>query len=85
MECGEFQKAKSVCRNYAPDLESYVDQKYKEHLKHHGDIKAMVPVDVVAALDMYVERGQWDKCIQTAERQVGNTVAGIIQTIWFIK
>ena len=31
----------------------------------------MVPVDVMAALDMYVERGQWEKCIQTAEQQVG--------------
>ena len=27
-------------------------------------------VDVVAALDMYVERGEWQKCIETAEQQV---------------
>ena len=30
----------------------------------------MVPVDVMAALDMYVESGQWEKCIETAEEQV---------------
>ena len=30
----------------------------------------MVPVDMIAALDMYVDRGQWDKCIQTAEQEV---------------
>nr|CAB3255301.1 intraflagellar transport protein 172 homolog [Phallusia mammillata] len=69
MDCGEFQKAKSVCRDYAPDLEQYVDQKYKQHLKHHGDTKTMASVDVIAALDMYIERGQWEKCIQTAEQQ----------------
>jgi len=27
-------------------------------------------VDLIAALDMYVEQGQWDKCIQEAEQQV---------------
>ena len=32
----------------------------------------MVPVDVMAALDMYVESGQWEKCIETAEEQVLN-------------
>ena len=28
-------------------------------------------VDVVAALDMFVDRGEWEKCLQTAEQQVG--------------
>lgn len=28
-------------------------------------------VDVMAALDMYAERGQWDKCLATAFNQVG--------------
>ena len=30
----------------------------------------MVKVDVIAALDMHVERGEWEKCIQTAEQAV---------------
>lgn len=30
----------------------------------------LVDVDVVAALDLYVEQGQWDKCIETATKQV---------------
>ena len=30
----------------------------------------MAGVDVVAALDMYVEKGQWQKCLDTAEQQV---------------
>ncbi|XP_076806393.1 intraflagellar transport protein 172 homolog [Clavelina lepadiformis] len=69
MECGEFKKAKGVCRDYAPELEAYVDEKYKLHLKHHGDTKGMASVDVMAALDMYIERGQWDKCIHTAAQE----------------
>ncbi|CAB1340225.1 unnamed protein product, partial [Coregonus sp. 'balchen'] len=31
--------------------------------------KRLVGVDVMAALDMYAERGQWEKCIETASKQ----------------
>lgn len=27
-------------------------------------------VDVVGALDMYVEKGEWEKCLETAAKQV---------------
>ena len=30
----------------------------------------LIGVDVIAALDMYVEQNQWEKCIQEAEQQV---------------
>lgn len=30
----------------------------------------LVGVDVMAALDMYAERGQWEKCLETASKQV---------------
>ena len=31
----------------------------------------LVNVDVIGALDMYAEKDEWDKCIQTAEQHVG--------------
>lgn len=30
----------------------------------------LVGVDVMAALDLYAEKGQWDKCLETASKQV---------------
>ena len=30
----------------------------------------LVDVDVIAGLDMMIQRGQWDKAIETAEQQV---------------
>ena len=30
----------------------------------------LVGVDVMAALDLYAERGQWEKCLETASKQV---------------
>lgn len=34
----------------------------------------------MAALDMYAERGQWDKCLETAYNQVGAARPGT--TFW---
>ncbi|KAK7878726.1 hypothetical protein WMY93_030965 [Mugilogobius chulae] len=31
--------------------------------------KALADIDVMAALDLYAERGQWDKCLETASKQ----------------
>lgn len=33
----------------------------------------LVGVDVMAALDMYADRGQWEKCLDTASKQVRTT------------
>lgn len=68
IQAQDYQKAKRVAKEFAPELETYVDDKYKDHLKHQGDTKTMASVDVETALDMYVERGQWEKCIETAEK-----------------
>ncbi|KAJ8355794.1 hypothetical protein SKAU_G00185880 [Synaphobranchus kaupii] len=65
----EWNKAKRVAKELDPRFEEYVDQKYKEYLKNQGKVDSLVGVDVMAALDMYAERGQWDKCIETAAKQ----------------
>ena len=54
--CQEWAKAKKVARELEPKLESYVDARYKEHLKNEGSAEALVGVDVIAALDMFVEQ-----------------------------
>ncbi|XP_054618204.1 intraflagellar transport protein 172 homolog [Dunckerocampus dactyliophorus] len=69
MEGEEWNKAKRVAKELEPRYESYVDQKYKEHLKNQGKVDSLVGVDVMAALDMYAERGQWAKCLETASKQ----------------
>ena len=56
MACQEWAKAKKVARELEPKLESYVDARYKEHLKNEGSAEALASVDVIAALDMFVEQ-----------------------------
>ncbi|XP_026197771.1 intraflagellar transport protein 172 homolog [Anabas testudineus] len=69
IEGEEWNKAKRVAKELEPRYENYVDQKYKEHLKNQGKVDSLVGVDVIAALDMYAERGQWEKCLETASKQ----------------
>ncbi|XP_039604872.1 intraflagellar transport protein 172 homolog [Polypterus senegalus] len=69
IEGEEWNKAKRVAKDFDSRYEDYVDQCYKEHLKNQGKVDSLVGVDVMAALDMYAERGQWEKCIETASKQ----------------
>ncbi|XP_056150499.1 intraflagellar transport protein 172 homolog [Lampris incognitus] len=69
IEGEEWNKAKRVAKELDPRFEDYVDQKYKEHLKNQGKVDSLVGVDVMAALDIYAERGQWEKCLETAGKQ----------------
>nr|XP_042696068.1 intraflagellar transport protein 172 homolog isoform X3 [Chrysemys picta bellii] len=69
IEGEEWNKAKRVAKELDPRSEEYVDQRYKEYLKHQGKVDSLVGVDVMAALDMYAEREQWEKCLETAAKQ----------------
>ncbi|XP_069028434.1 intraflagellar transport protein 172 homolog [Embiotoca jacksoni] len=69
IEGEEWNKAKRVAKELEPRYEDYVDQRYKEHLKNQGRVESLVGVDVMAALDIYAERGQWEKCLDTAAKQ----------------
>ncbi|XP_058274743.1 intraflagellar transport protein 172 homolog [Hemibagrus wyckioides] len=69
IEVEEWNKAKRIAKELDARLEGYVDQRYKEHLKNRGEVDLLVGVDAMAALDMYAEQGQWEKCIDVASKQ----------------
>ena len=41
----------------------------------------LVDVDVIAGLDMMVQRKQWDKAIETAEQQVSSVAQGYRESV----
>ena len=55
-----------MARELEPRLEAYVDQKYKDHLKSEGQADQLANVDLISALDMYVEQGNWIRAIDQA-------------------
>ena len=62
----EWGKAKKVATELEPRLEAYVDQRYKDFLKNEGKADQLASVDLISALDMYVEQDQWDRALDTA-------------------
>ena len=62
----EWAKAKKVARELEPRLEALVDEKYKHNLRNKGNAEQLADVDLISALDMYVEQGNWSKAIATA-------------------
>eukprot|EP00111_Clytia_hemisphaerica_P000435 TCONS_00001218-protein len=64
-----WTQARSIARDYAPKYEEHVEEEYVKYLKKKNKTDELINVDVIAALDMYVEQGLWDKCIQEAEQQ----------------
>uniref|UniRef100_A0A4W5PF51 Uncharacterized protein n=1 Tax=Hucho hucho TaxID=62062 RepID=A0A4W5PF51_9TELE len=59
-----------VAKELDPRFEHYVDQRCKQHLRNQGKADSLVGVDVMATLDMYAERGQWEKCIEITSKQI---------------
>ncbi|XP_065670042.1 intraflagellar transport protein 172 homolog isoform X3 [Hydra vulgaris] len=64
-----WQQARSIASDIAPKYEEYVEEKYVEYLKSKQMAEKLIGVDVIAALDMYVEQGAWAKCIEQAKKQ----------------
>ena len=62
----EWGKAKKVAKELEPRLEPYVDQQYKDFLKNEGKADQLASVDLISALNMFVEQGNWDRALETA-------------------
>jgi len=53
---------------HLPSYEEYVDERYKEWLRKQGRAEQLADVDIIGALDLLVEQGQWLKCLETAKQ-----------------
>ncbi len=69
VDAQEWTKARKVARELEPRLESYVEQRYKDHLQNQGQFDELVNVDLERALNVLVDNGEWEKAIETAGEQ----------------
>ncbi|KAH7719862.1 hypothetical protein AAVH_12667 [Aphelenchoides avenae] len=69
IEGQEWAKAKTVAKELMPEMEEAVDEAYREFLRNQGRVGELIDVDVVSAIDILVERGQWEKALMTARQQ----------------
>ena len=52
-----------------PPLTPFYYYRYVDSLKKRGKAEELANVDVIAGLDLLANRGQWAKCLQTAENE----------------
>ena len=69
MRGDKWDRARTIAREHAPQFEQWVEEQYVESLKRRGKAEELASVDVIAGLDLLANRGQWAKCLQTAENE----------------
>ncbi|KAI8903741.1 hypothetical protein EDD86DRAFT_195465 [Gorgonomyces haynaldii] len=50
----------------APKYKDFVENQYVNHLKTGGHVDALMTVDSSAGLEVYAQKGDWDKCLEMA-------------------
>ncbi|XP_066261495.1 intraflagellar transport protein 172 homolog [Euwallacea similis] len=63
----DWIKARKVAKELEPAYESYVESNYKDRLMKKGDVEQLADVDIIGALDLLAEQGQWVRCIEKAK------------------
>ncbi|XP_046738149.1 intraflagellar transport protein 172 homolog [Diprion similis] len=66
---GEWARARRVVKELAPELESYLEEKYKEAMIREGHVEQLVEVDAEAALEILARKGQWSQVFEAASSQ----------------
>ncbi|XP_076397740.1 intraflagellar transport protein Oseg2 isoform X2 [Megachile rotundata] len=66
---GEWERAKRIVRELAPDIEPYLEEKYKEAMLRDGQIERLVEIDAAAGLEILANKGQWNQVFETASSQ----------------
>ena len=64
----EWNKAKKLAREMEPALLRKIEEEHKKFLKDTGNANELADSDIASALEMYRDRGQWDKCLETAKK-----------------
>ncbi|KAK4876609.1 hypothetical protein RN001_009115 [Aquatica leii] len=63
----DWEKAKKLAKQLDPAYENYIESKYKERLLQEGNVEQLADIDIIGALDLLAEQGQWLRCIEKAK------------------
>jgi intraflagellar transport protein 172 len=63
-----WEKAREIAQQ-APKYKEYVDGLYAKNAKKSGNVEKVISVDAAGGLEMYAQRGEWQKCLEAAKKQ----------------
>lgn len=67
-----WERAKALAAEMEDEsIVQAVQEAHVRHLKQRQDPSRLADVDVVAGLDLFVQNGQWEQCIQAAVKHGG--------------
>lgn len=66
---GEWDRARRIVHELAPDLEPYLEEKYRDAMANEGEMERLAEVDGNAALEMMARKGQWSQLFEAASSQ----------------
>lgn len=52
--------------SFVYSYEAYVEGRQKDLLRAQGRVDQLADIDVISALDLLAEQGQWDRCLESA-------------------
>ncbi|XP_018787824.1 PREDICTED: intraflagellar transport protein 172 homolog [Bactrocera latifrons] len=64
----QWSKARRLAKELDPELMTYVEQQQKSRLKTEGNVEQLADIDIMSALDMLAEQGQWLRCLDKAKQ-----------------
>ncbi|KXS17578.1 hypothetical protein M427DRAFT_121993 [Gonapodya prolifera JEL478] len=64
---GVWDRARSLT-SLAPNYKDYVEAAYVQAQRASGMLEKVVAVDINAGLDLCIQSGQWDKCLELAQQ-----------------
>lgn len=66
---GEWDRARRIVRELAPDLEPYLEEKYRDAMMNEGEVERLVEADSNAGLEAMARKGQWSQVFDAASSQ----------------
>uniref|UniRef100_A0A146M0F0 Intraflagellar transport protein 172 n=2 Tax=Lygus hesperus TaxID=30085 RepID=A0A146M0F0_LYGHE len=70
----DWQRAMKIVKEIEPSYESYVESRYKDSLRSQGRAEQLADVDIISALDLLCEQGQWTKALDMARSHGPNVL-----------
>ncbi|KAH8278227.1 hypothetical protein KR044_002922 [Drosophila immigrans] len=64
----QWSKARRLAKEIDAELLAYVEQQQKSRLKNEGNVEQLADIDIISALDLLAEQGQWQRCLDKAKQ-----------------
>lgn len=63
-----WTKARRLAKEIDPDMVNYVETQQKNRLRMEGNVEQLADIDILGALELLADQGQWTRCIEKAKQ-----------------